>query len=45
VTVRSVQDLQGVRDWLEGERTTPLVIDAKISSFPSWVLAHTFDDE
>lgn len=45
VTVRSVRDLEGVRDWLEGERTTPLVIDAKISSFPSWVLAHTFDDE
>jgi thiamine pyrophosphate-dependent acetolactate synthase large subunit-like protein len=45
VTVRSLQDLQGVRDWLDGDRTTPLVIDAKISSFPSWVLAHTFDDE
>ena len=45
VTVRSVQDLQGVQDWLDGERSTPLVIDAKISSFPSWVLAHTFGDE
>ncbi|NKX54716.1 thiamine pyrophosphate-binding protein [Arthrobacter mobilis] len=45
VTVRSEQDLQGVRDWLAGERTTPLVVDAKISSFPSWVLAHTFDEE
>jgi thiamine pyrophosphate-dependent acetolactate synthase large subunit-like protein len=45
VTVRSLQDLQGVRGWLDGDRTTPLVIDAKISSFPSWVLAHTFDDE
>ncbi|MFD1213372.1 thiamine pyrophosphate-dependent enzyme, partial [Arthrobacter sp. GCM10027362] len=34
-----------VRDWLAGDRSTPLVIDAKISSFPSWVLAHTFTEE
>jgi len=45
VTVRNEADLAGVQDWLDGDRSTPLVIDAKISSFPSWVLAHTFDDE
>ena len=45
VTVRSLKDLQEVRKWLDGERTTPLVIDAKISSFPSWVLAHSFEGE
>ncbi|MFI7480865.1 thiamine pyrophosphate-binding protein [Kocuria sp. M1R5S2] len=45
LTVRRLEDLEGVRDWLEGDRDTPLVVDAKISSFPSWVLAHTFDDE
>ncbi|MFC5929429.1 thiamine pyrophosphate-binding protein [Cryobacterium melibiosiphilum] len=45
VTVRSIADLVGVKSWLDGERSVPLVIDAKISSFPSWVLAHTFDEE
>ena len=45
VTVRGEEDLAGVGAWLAGPRTAPLVIDAKISSFPSWVLAHTFDDE
>ncbi|MEV7649621.1 thiamine pyrophosphate-binding protein [Arthrobacter sp. NPDC089319] len=45
ITVRSVSDLTGVQDWLNGERTTPIVIDAKISSFPSWVLEHAFDEE
>ena len=42
VTVRGQEDLKGVRDWVDGPRDTPLVIDAKITSFPSWVLAHTF---
>ncbi|WKX16295.1 thiamine pyrophosphate-binding protein [Streptomyces sp. NL15-2K] len=45
VTVRTVDDLDQVRDWLSGPRTSPLVIDAKITSFPSWVLAHSFTDE
>ena len=45
LTVRRVEDLDPVREWLAGPRDTPLVIDAKISSFPSWVLAHTFDEE
>jgi thiamine pyrophosphate-dependent acetolactate synthase large subunit-like protein len=29
-TVRSVPDLQVVRDWLAGGRPKPLVIDAKV---------------
>jgi thiamine pyrophosphate-dependent acetolactate synthase large subunit-like protein len=45
VTVRTVEDLGHVRAWLAGPRTSPLVIDAKITSFPSWVLAHSFADE
>ena len=45
LTVRRLEDLGGVREWLDGGREAPLVIDAKISSFPSWVLAHTFDGE
>jgi thiamine pyrophosphate-dependent acetolactate synthase large subunit-like protein len=45
VTVRTVEDLEPVRTWLAGPRTSPLVIDAKITSFPSWVLAHSFADE
>ncbi|MBB3082542.1 thiamine pyrophosphate-binding protein [Geodermatophilus sabuli] len=45
VTVRTVEDLDQVRAWLAGPRTSPLLIDAKITSFPSWVLAHSFADE
>ncbi|WP_324278005.1 hypothetical protein [Blastococcus brunescens] len=45
MTVRTVDDLAAVRDWLSGPRATPLVIDAKITSFPSWVLAHSFAGE
>ncbi|EMY35357.1 Thiamine pyrophosphate-requiring protein-like protein, partial [Arthrobacter crystallopoietes BAB-32] len=45
LTVRNEDDLDGVVEWLGSDRTTPLVIDAKISSFPSWVLAHTFTEE
>lgn len=45
ITVRSVEDLAPVADWLAGPRNRPLVIDAKIAKFASWVLAHTFDGE
>lgn len=45
VTVRRPDDLTEVREWVDGPRDTPLVIDAKITSFPSWVLAHTFAGE
>lgn len=45
VTVRRTEDLKAVEDWLSGPLDVPLVIDAKITSFPSWVLAHSFDGE
>ncbi|MGD6980297.1 MULTISPECIES: thiamine pyrophosphate-binding protein [Citricoccus] len=43
LTVRQESDLEPVRAWVEGPRDRPLVIDAKITSFPSWVLAHSFE--
>ncbi|SOE02602.1 thiamine pyrophosphate-binding protein [Blastococcus haudaquaticus] len=42
VTVRTLEDLEKVRTWVDGPRRAPLVVDAKITSFPSWVLAHAF---
>lgn len=39
LTVRSLEDLGGVSAWLESERDRPLVIDAKISGRPSWLMA------
>lgn len=45
VTVRSTDDLAPVAEWIAGPRQRPLVVDAKISSFPSWVLTHTFSAE
>ncbi|MFK3985203.1 thiamine pyrophosphate-binding protein [Micromonospora sp. NPDC050397] len=43
VTVRGVDDLGPVRDWLTGPRTRPMVVDAKISSeHGSWWLAEAF---
>lgn len=45
VTVRSLDDLSAVHEWLDGERANPLVIDAKTISFPSWVDAHAFVGE
>lgn len=45
VTVRRIEDLEAVAEWLRGPRDRPLVIDAKITSFPSWVLGHTFAAE
>lgn len=44
VTVRDVKDLEHVRAWLDGERTRPMIIDAKITSFRSWVEEHVFDE-
>jgi len=44
ITVRQASDLDAVRDWIDGPRDRPLVIDAKITSFPSWVLAHSFTE-
>lgn len=39
VTVRSLDDLGGVSAWLESDRNRPLVIDAKITGRPSWLMA------
>ncbi|RSN04458.1 acetolactate synthase [Streptomyces sp. WAC 05977] len=43
VTVRSVDDLAGVKEWLDGPRAAPLVVDAKIADDGgSWWLAEAF---
>ena len=43
VTVRSAGDLAAVRDWLDGPRERPLLIDAKVtSSRGSWWLEEAF---
>ncbi|WP_458042511.1 MULTISPECIES: thiamine pyrophosphate-binding protein [Bacteria] len=39
ITVRSLDDLGGVATWLASARDRPLVIDAKISGRPSWLMA------
>lgn len=38
LTVRSLEDLDGVTEWLASPRDRPLVIDAKISGRPSWLM-------
>ena len=45
ITVRSIHDVAQVQEWATGPRDVPLVIDCKITSFPSWLLAHTFAGE
>lgn len=43
LTVRGRDDLGPVRDWLDGARDTPLLIDAKIvADEPSWWLEEAF---
>jgi thiamine pyrophosphate-dependent acetolactate synthase large subunit-like protein len=42
LTVTGPSDLEAVRGWLDGPRDRPLVIDAKITSFLSWVSEHAF---
>jgi thiamine pyrophosphate-dependent acetolactate synthase large subunit-like protein len=43
VTVRGIDDLRAVQVWLDGPQTTPLVIDAKISSDGgAWWLEEAF---
>ncbi|GGA76334.1 acetolactate synthase I/II/III large subunit [Pseudoclavibacter endophyticus] len=39
VTVRSMDDLGPVRAWLESPRERPLLVDAKITGRPSWLMA------
>lgn len=44
LTVRSTADLRGVSEWLVSSPTTPLLIDAKITSDrPAWWLAEAFE--
>ena len=45
VTVRTVDDLKAVRDWVDGPRRPPLVVDARTTSFASWMIAHSFAGE
>ncbi|MBB4931221.1 thiamine pyrophosphate-dependent acetolactate synthase large subunit-like protein [Lipingzhangella halophila] len=42
VTVRTLADLKEVERWVDGSRRAPLVIDARITSFPSWLIDHAF---
>jgi thiamine pyrophosphate-dependent acetolactate synthase large subunit-like protein len=43
VTVRTLADLTRVRAWLDGPRTGPLVVDAKVADDGgSWWLAEAF---
>lgn len=42
VTVRSPSDLGPVRQWVDGNRKRPLLIDAKITSHASWWLEEAF---
>lgn len=43
ITVRKQEDLAAVDEWLLSDHPVPLVIDARITNFPSWVLEHTFE--
>lgn len=42
-TVRSLDDLDAVSAWLEAGRPRPLVLDAKISGRPSWLMISGHD--
>jgi thiamine pyrophosphate-dependent acetolactate synthase large subunit-like protein len=43
LTVRGVDDLVGLREWLAGPRAAPLLIDAKVArDEPSWWLEEAF---
>src|SRR3712207_4180234 len=43
VTVRGRDDLSGVASWVRGRRTSPLLIDAKVTQGqPSWWLEEAF---
>ena len=41
LTVRTLEDLEPVRLWAQDDRKSPMVIDAKITSFASWLGAQT----
>jgi thiamine pyrophosphate-dependent acetolactate synthase large subunit-like protein len=42
VTVRSIEDAAAVQAWIDGPRDRPLVIDAKVATFPSWLMAQRY---
>ena len=42
LTVRTAADLEPVATWLAGDRSRPLLVDAKIVSAPSWWLEEAF---
>lgn len=42
VTVRDADDIVAVQSWIDGPRDRPLVIDAKIATFPSWLMAQRY---
>jgi thiamine pyrophosphate-dependent acetolactate synthase large subunit-like protein len=41
-TVRTVGDLVAVKDWLNGPRSAPMLVDAKVADQPSWWLEEAF---
>ena len=42
-TVRTAGDLAAVRDWLDGPRSAPMLVDAKVvADQPSWWLEEAF---
>ena len=42
LTVRKKEDLDPVTNWVKGDRDKPLLIDAKVTSHPSWWLEEAF---
>jgi len=42
LTVRAPSDLGPASDWVDGDRAKPLLIDAKVTSGPSWWLEEAF---
>lgn len=42
ITARKVSDLEQVADWLDGDRSKPLLIDGKVTSQASWWLEEAF---
>lgn len=45
VTVERLDDLGAIRHWLDSDTPGPLVLHARISPTPSWMLAHAFVGE
>lgn len=41
-TVRTASDLDAVASWLAGDRSRPMLVDAKVTSAPSWWLQEAF---